>query len=110
MPVVYRGDGVPLELTLLDFRGNPLPALATPGVVLELAVKQVVPVPEQLFVITGSVVEAITGRVSFTLSPTETDQAGVDEALMNVRVTEPGESPVTFEDVSIFFKDSAFST
>lgn len=109
MPVMFRGDGVPIETTLLDFRGNPLPELDIPGVVVELAVKQVVPVPLQLFLITGTVTDSLTGKVEFELTPTETNQAGVDEAVMNVRVTAPGEDPVTFEDVSIFFKDSAFT-
>ena len=110
MPVIYRGDGIPVETTLLDFRGNPLPELALPGTVVELAVKKLTPVPEQLFVIAGTVSDALTGKVDFVLSSTETSQATTDEALMNVRVTPSGADPITYEDVSIFFKDSAFST
>lgn len=109
MPVVYRGDQIPMELTLLDFRGNPLPELAGAGVSVQLAVKQVVPVPQQLFIIAGTVTDVLTGKVSFTLTPTETNQAGVDEAVMNVRVTPSGGQPITFEDVNIYFKDSAFT-
>lgn len=109
MPVIFRGDGIPIEVTLLDFRGNPLPELSLLGVVVELAVKQVVPVPVQLFVKAGTVTDPVTGKVYFSLSATDTDQAGVDEALMNIRVTPSGGEPITFEDVSIFFKDSAFT-
>ena len=110
MPVVYRGDQVPMEVTLLDFRGNPLPDLGSMGVLVQMAVKQTVPFPQQLFVIDGSVLDVLTGKVGFILTASETDQAGVDEAIMNIRVSVSGGDPVTFEDVYISFRDSAFTT
>ena len=106
--VFYRGDTIPMEVTLLDFRGNPFPGLDT-AISIELAVAQLTPIRKLLFVVVGSVVDLLTGRVDFSLGPTETNQVSVDEAIGNVRVeVAPGEFR-TFEIFSANFKDSAFA-
>lgn len=108
MMSLFRGDTIPLDVTLLDYRGNPHPALAT-ALSIQLAVSQLVPIRQQLFVISGTLVDALTGRVNFTLSPTETDQVDVDEAIGNVRLEVAAGEYKTFEAFHVAFKDSAFS-
>src|SRR3989304_5405791 len=96
VPTFYRGDTVPIESTLLDFRGNPPPALAT-AISVELAVKKLTPVPQQLFLVAGSVVDAALGRVDFSLGPVQTDQADTDEAIGTVRLEVIAGAYTTFE-------------
>ena len=108
MPVIYRGDTLPIEATLLDFRGNPHPALET-ALSVQLAVSQLTPVRKLLFAVTGTVIDPLLGRVDFELTPEETDQASVDEALGNVRLEISAGEYKTFESFSVHFKDSAFN-
>lgn len=106
----FRGDTVNLDITLLDFRENPFPDLDT-ATSIEIAFRQLTPVRKQLFVLTAdSVVDPLLGLVRFILTPTQTNQAAVEEAVANVRVeVAPGEY-VTFETFSATFRDSAFVT
>jgi hypothetical protein len=108
VPVFHRGDTIPMETTLLDFRGNPHPDLAT-ALSIQLAVAQLTPVRKLLFTVSGTLVDALTGRVDFVLTPAETDQPTVDEAIGNIRVEVAAGEYKTFEVFSVAFKDSAFS-
>ena len=105
--VFHRGDTIPIESTLIDFRGNPHPDLAT-AVSIELAVAQLTPTRKLLFTVAGTLVDALTGRVDFELTPTETDQADTDEAIGSVRVEVAAGEYKTFQVFPVHFKDSAF--
>lgn len=106
--VFHRGDTIPLEATLIDFRGNPHPDLAT-ALSIELAVAQLTPIRKLLFTVSGTLVDALTGQVDFQLTPTETNQTDVDEAIGNVRVEVAAGEYKTFEVFAVNFKDSAFN-
>jgi hypothetical protein len=108
VPLFYRGDTVTLEATLLDFRGNPFPNLAT-AVSIQMAVKKLVPTRQVLFILTGAVIDAAVGRVDFVLTPTQTNQADVDEAICNPRVEYAPGLYITFETTPVNFRDSAFT-
>lgn len=108
VPVLYRGDTVPLDVTLLDYRGNPFTGLNT-AVSITLGVKKLVPVPGVLFTLAGSLVDALTGLVLFTLTPTHTNQVDVDESIANVRVETSAGVYVTFETFPIQFLNSSFT-
>ena len=107
MAVFYRGDTVPLEVTLLDFRGNPHPGVAT-ATAFEMGFAQITPIRQQLFILSGTLVDAPTGRVDFIMDAVNSDQIDVDEAIGNVRITVGGVF-TTFEVFSTHFKDSAFA-
>lgn len=108
VPVLYRGDTVPLEATLLDVRGNAFPGLDT-AVSIQLAVKKLVPLQEQLYILVGTVVDASKGRVDFTFAAANTDIPDVDEAILSVRVEKTAGEYVTFETDMVHFRDSAFT-
>lgn len=107
VPTFHRGDTIPMEVTLLDFRGNPHPALTT-ALSIQLAVAQLTPTRKLLFTVDGTLVDALTGRVDFELTATETDQPDTDQAIGNVRVEVAAGEYKTFEVFSVAFKDSAF--
>lgn len=109
VPLFYRGDTVTLEATLLDFRGNPFPGLAT-ATSIQMAVKKLVPTRQVLFVLTGVLIDAPTGRVDFVLTSAQTNQVDVDEAICNPRVEYAPTQYITFETTPVNFRDSAFTT
>jgi len=108
VPVVYRGDTLVLETTLLDVRGNAFPGLDT-ALSIKLGVKKMVPVQEILFELDGTLVSALTGRVDFTFTPTETDQPYVDEAILTVRVERAAGEYTSFETDMVHFRSNAFT-
>ena len=108
VPVIYRGDTVVLETTLLDVRGNVFPGLDTMESI-KLAVKKLVPVQQLLYVIDGVVVDAVKGRVDFTFGVTESDQPDVDEAILTVRIEPAVGEFVSFETDMVHFRDTAFT-
>ena len=108
VPVLYRGDTIVLEATLLTGRGDAFPGLDT-AVSVQLAVKKIVPVQQQLYILDGAVVDAGLGRVDFTFEATNTDLPDVDEAILSVRVEKSAGEFVTFETDMATFRDSAFT-
>jgi hypothetical protein len=108
VPVLYRGDTIPLEATLLDVRGNAFPDLAS-AVSIKLAVKKLVPLQELLYVLDGTLIDAALGRVDFLFDAVSTDMPDVDEAILSVRVEKAAGEYVTFETDMVHFRDSAFT-
>ena len=108
VPVIYRGDTIVLEATLLDVRGNAFPGLGSMQSI-KLAVKKLVPVQQLLYVIEGVLVDAVKGRVDFTFGVTESSQPDVDEAILTVRVEPTLGEFVSFETDMVHFRDTAFT-
>lgn len=108
VPVIYRGDTIVLEATLLTARGDAFPGLDT-AVSIQLAVKKLVPVQQLLYVLDGAVVDAGLGRVDFTFETANTDLPNVDEAILSIRVEKTAGEFVTFETDMVTFRNSAFS-
>ena len=108
VPVIYRGDTIPLEATLLDVRGDAFQGLDT-AVSVQLAVKKLVPVQQLLYVLTGSVIDAGLGRVDFLFDAASTNLPEIDEAILSVRVEKTTGVFVTFETDRVVFRDSAFT-